>query len=265
VRVALVERGPGNGVLSIRRAIVQFGGKLQEKDTKTHQQRRVTLDPETVAVLAEHFERAAERAASIGAALLPGTFVFSNAPDCRTPLVPGSVSQRYSRMAGRLGIDTHLHALRHYSATELISAGVDARTVAGRLGHRGGGNTTLRVYAAWVAESDQRAARGLVSRLPQRPAVRTATERALEQPRTPRERLAVELREQIVSGQVRRATISRGSSRSPPNTASRSRPCTGRSSSVTSTGPSPVSRWRPIPTTALSSTRCCAGRCGDLG
>ena len=191
-----------NGVLSIRRAIIQFGGKLQEKDTKTHQQRRVTLDPETVAVLAEHFERATERAASVGAALLPDAFVFSNAPDCRAPLVPGSVSQRYSRMADRLGIETHLHALRHYSATELISAGVDVRTVAGRLGHSGGGNTTLRVYAAWVAESDQRAARGLVSRLPQRPAVRTAAERALEQPRTPRERLAVHLREQIVSGQV---------------------------------------------------------------
>ena len=32
------------------------------------------------------------------------------------------------------------------------------RTVAGRLGHGGGGATTRRVYSAWVAESDQRAA-----------------------------------------------------------------------------------------------------------
>src|SRR4051794_13467251 len=43
------------------------------------------------------------------------------------------------------------HALRHYSATELLAAGVDLRTVAGRLGHGGGGATTLRVYAAWGA------------------------------------------------------------------------------------------------------------------
>ena len=51
-----------------------------------------------------------------------------------------------------------MHELRHYSATELIAAGVDVRTVAGRLGHGGGGTTTLRTYAAWVSEADQRAA-----------------------------------------------------------------------------------------------------------
>jgi hypothetical protein len=47
---------------------------------------------------------------------------------------------------------------------------VDVRTVAGRLDHSGGGTTTLRVYAAWVGEADQRAAAGLASRLPNRPA-----------------------------------------------------------------------------------------------
>ena len=72
-------------------------------------------------------------------------------------------------MANRLGIPTHLHALRHYSATELVSAGVDIRTIAGRLGHAGGGATTLRVYAAWVSEADQRAAAALGPRMPKRP------------------------------------------------------------------------------------------------
>jgi integrase len=37
-------------------------------------------------------------------------------------------------MVNRLGIQTTLHKLRHYSATELIAAGVDPRTVAGLLG-----------------------------------------------------------------------------------------------------------------------------------
>ena len=63
----------------------------------------------------------------------------------------------------------HLHQLRHYSATELIAAGVDVRTVAGRLGHGGGGATTLRVYSAWVSEADQRAAGSLAARLPHVP------------------------------------------------------------------------------------------------
>src|ERR671917_2304182 len=68
-------------------------------------------------------------------------------------------------MCAGLGIDSHLHSLRHYSATELVAAGVDLRTVAGRLGHGGGGATTLRVYAAWVDEADRRAAELLGSRL----------------------------------------------------------------------------------------------------
>jgi hypothetical protein len=38
---------------------------------------------------------------------------------------PSSVTRRYDRLARRLGINTTLHKLRHYSATELIAAGVD--------------------------------------------------------------------------------------------------------------------------------------------
>ena len=63
----------------------------------------------------------------------------------------------------------NIHELRHYTATELISAGVDVRTVAGRLGHGGGGTTTLRTYAAWVAEADQRAAGALDEHMPALP------------------------------------------------------------------------------------------------
>ena len=81
------------------------------------------------------------------------------------PCDPSGVTHRYARMCAELGIDSHLHALRHYSATELLTAGVDLRTVAGRLGHGGGGATTLRVYAAWVGESDRRAAQLLGERL----------------------------------------------------------------------------------------------------
>jgi hypothetical protein len=35
-------------------------------------------------------------------------------------------------MCAKLGIDSHPHALRHYPGTELLSAGVDLRTVGGR-------------------------------------------------------------------------------------------------------------------------------------
>jgi integrase len=155
-------------VIVLRTSLAQVRQDQWEKDTKTHQQRRLALDAETVAVLAEHLARCQARAASIVVVLAPAAFVFSTAPDASTHLAPDLVTQRYSRLAARLSIETHLHALRHYSATELVSAGVDIRTIAGRLGHAGGA-TTLRVYAAWVSEADQRAAAALGPRMPPRP------------------------------------------------------------------------------------------------
>jgi integrase len=158
------------GVVTLSRAISRDGGHREEKDTKTHQHRRLTLDPETVTALREHWERCSARAAAGGVVLGKDAFVFSLVPDGSVHLVPSSVSPRYARLARRLSIDTHLHNLRHYSATELIAAGVDVRTVAGRLGHSGGGITTLRVYAAWLAEADQRASAGLAAgSAPRRP------------------------------------------------------------------------------------------------
>ena len=89
-------------------------------------------------------------------------------------------------MCRKLGWDMNIHQLRHYSATELVAAGVDLRTVAGRLGHSGGGVTTLRVYSAWVPEADSRAATTLGTRLPAPPTVgateTTAPARATESP-----------------------------------------------------------------------------------
>jgi integrase len=69
----------------------------------------------------------------------------------------------------RLGIETPIHKLRTYNATELLAAGLDIRKVAGRLGHGSGGVTTMRHYSAWVTEADQRAAGTIVPRMPPRP------------------------------------------------------------------------------------------------
>jgi len=50
-------------------------------------------------------------------------FLFSHEPAHDRPYDPSGVSHRYSAMYAKLGIDSHLHALRHYSATELLTAG----------------------------------------------------------------------------------------------------------------------------------------------
>ena len=152
------------GVAVFQRSIAQIAGETWEKDIKTHQHRRVVLDPEIVEVLREHRARRDERARALSTRVRPDGFVFSPAVDGSSELLPDTVTQRYTRLAARLGIKTHIHSLRHYSATELIAAGVDVRTVAGRLGHSGGGSTTLRTYAAFVQEADQRAATALAVR-----------------------------------------------------------------------------------------------------
>jgi integrase len=157
--------------LEIHRNYVLHKGVGREKDTKTHQMRRIALDSETVALLRDHRERLRMQVEELGGELTDETYVFggTHSPDHGVPYSPHAVSSRYSSMAERLGIDMHIHALRHYSATELLTAGVDLRTVAGRLGHGGGGSTTLRAYAAWVAPSDRKVAELLRSRLPRRP------------------------------------------------------------------------------------------------
>jgi integrase len=183
------------GVLTLQRSTyVDADGELQDKDTKSHQQRRLALDPETVDVLTEHRERCAARLLQLGMELDPGMHLFSPEPDQSQGYKPDSITQRYTRLAARLGIKSHIHQMRHYSATELIAAGVDVRTVAGRLGHGGGGTTTLKVYAAWLSEQDQRAASTLSARMPARP--RTPAPR---QP-SPYEAIADTLRDEISSG-----------------------------------------------------------------
>lgn len=194
-----------SGLLEVRSNVRQRGSRTWEKDTKTHQQRRVTLDAQTVTLLVAYERRCAERA---GLDRMPGDArLFSLRPDGSTWIKPDTVSQRYERMCARLGWDMHIHQLRHYSATELIAAGVDVRTVAGRLGHGGGGTTTLKVYSAFVAEADQRAAGSLASRMPSLPVVlieagafSASLVESIADDTSPYRRIAADLRGAITSG-----------------------------------------------------------------
>ncbi|GAA0603741.1 site-specific integrase [Sporichthya brevicatena] len=165
-----------------------------EKRTKTNQTRRVALDQNSIEQLQDLRARRQAACASIGVAWSRDSFVFSRAPDGSSPLTPSSVTQRYRKLARKLGLrSTRLHSLRHYSATELIAANVDVRTVAGRLGHGSGGTTTLRTYAGWSADADRRAAEKIAALIP-RP------EPALRRPQSPYEQLAADLRNSILSG-----------------------------------------------------------------
>lgn len=195
----------GTGILTIRTSIAQDNGETWEKDTKNHQQRRVALDPPTLELLRLFRDRCRSRAEALGIELPEDARMFSRDPDGSTWPLPDTVSQRYERMCKRLGYDFNIKELRHYSATELITGGVDLRTVAGRLGHSGGGVTTLRVYSAWRPEADSRAASTLASRLPLPPGLSDGAQSAEpaaapEEFAGPYQRIAADLRGAIACG-----------------------------------------------------------------
>jgi integrase len=184
-------------VLRVPFSIAQTKAGLKKKRTKTEKGRRVALDPNTVSLLVEHRQRWEERCAALGCELTADAYLFSPAPDASTPFVPRSLTQRYRRMATKLKLrSTRLHSLRHYSATELIAAGVNIRTVAGRLGHGSGGATTLKVYAAWVDHADRQAAATMAQIMP-KPVP------ALPTPRGPYATIAADLRDDIATGRLR--------------------------------------------------------------
>lgn len=154
-------------ILWVHRSNAHTKHGVKEKETKTGQRRKVALDSYTLALLTQHRTRWEQRCASLGCTLTGEAFLFSPAPDGSTPYAPRSITQKYRRMALQLNLrSTRLHSLRHYSATELVAAGVDLRTVAGRLGHASGGATTLKVYAVWVDEADRRAATTMANVMP---------------------------------------------------------------------------------------------------
>jgi integrase len=133
--------------LTIARSVYETaGGGWAEKETKTHQIRTIGLDDLALAVLRKHRQMVDDLAAGLNLEVLPNGFVFSRSPIGAEPIRPDIVTKFTKRVGVAAGVNTHLHALRHFSATQAIAAGFDPTTVAGRLGHRDS-SITLRVYS----------------------------------------------------------------------------------------------------------------------
>ena len=96
----------------------------------------------------------------MGLEVLPDGFIFSRSPIGAEPMRPDVVTKATKTAAESVGVDTHLHALRHFSATQAIAAGFDPTTVAGRLGHRDS-SITLRVYSHVLEGRDRDLAEAL--------------------------------------------------------------------------------------------------------
>lgn len=114
--------------------------------------RVLSLDLLTCELFGERFQRRRADARALGVQVPEDAFAFSPDPAGRTPWNPDTMTHRYRRYARRVGIASSLKELRHYSATQLLAAGTDLNTVAGRLGHAEG-STTLKFCAVTVHQA----------------------------------------------------------------------------------------------------------------
>jgi integrase len=158
--------------LTFRRSVWQVRSSWGLKDPKTHQVRTIALDDDTgMALLTARRARAEADARAAGVALADDAYVWSTLPDGHAPRTPNSLTRAFARLCRTLEMEAkaagrkerwqfRFHDLRHLSATEMVGAGMDVRTVASRLGHADP-SVTLRVYAHALEERDREAAEGL--------------------------------------------------------------------------------------------------------
>ena len=147
-----------DGSLRIRGSAFRLGRLQGVKETKTGRDRRVAVDDDLDEVLRRWRRRCERMAADAGVPLGADALIFSGDPGGRAPININTVTSTFRRVATSRGLPgVHLHSLRHFAATQLISAGVDPRTAASRLGHANP-SMTLRVYAHSTSESERLAA-----------------------------------------------------------------------------------------------------------
>ena len=132
-------------------------GKRIDKAPKDGEGRRMSIDPLTCEMFQEKFRRRHERMAALGVVVTDDAYVFSPDPAGTEAWNPDTMTHRYRRFADRVGIRSSLKEIRHYSATQLLHAGVDLNTVSARLGHAEG-STTLKFYAQFTPLADRQAA-----------------------------------------------------------------------------------------------------------
>lgn len=130
------------------------------KATKTHQVRRIGLDELGIEALRRHRAQVDSLASSLNLKVPPDAYMFSQSPAGAEPIRPNVVTKFLERAAKLAKVPTHLHALRHFSATQAIAAGFDAVTVGARLGHADP-SITLRVYSHALEQRDHELAAAL--------------------------------------------------------------------------------------------------------
>jgi integrase len=128
--------------------------------TKSGRTRSVVLPASSAAALRRVRKAQAESLLAIGVRQDADTPIVADPLGRR--LSSNALRQSFAALCDEHGFDSlRFHSLRHSNAIALLSAGVDVRTVAGRLGHQDGGALLLQTYAHFVRSTDEAAAQRL--------------------------------------------------------------------------------------------------------
>ena len=137
-----------HGTLHVRRTLHKEKGKPHTTgDPKTYAgTRKIVLPPSTAQVLRERKKSALTE------------WIFPNPLNPEQPTAPSTAYNRLKALLKEAGLpDIRFHDIRHTFATHALSSGVDAKTLAGILGHTKA-SFTLDTYTHTTGDMQKRAA-----------------------------------------------------------------------------------------------------------
>ena len=143
------------GVLTVSRSNYKLTGdpEVKSKSTKTGGTRRVMIPPYCLGMLRRYRAEQDGYRLSLGNAWRGDDWIFIQADG--KPMYPTTPTQWFSKFQKRYGLPHRkFHALRHTSATLLLSNGTNIKNVAARLDHTQLKTTNRYVHAVEQAERD---------------------------------------------------------------------------------------------------------------
>lgn len=150
------------GNLLVERQRVGVAGGYETLPLKHGEGRRVAVGELGMAVLARYRDGIDARCAALGVKRLEDGWLISR-DGGRSAMGPKGLSERMAALGREAKVPVTPHALRRFAATQMVGAGVDVRTAAGRLGHTP--EVMLRRYAGFMPARDMAAAAGLEARV----------------------------------------------------------------------------------------------------
>ena len=117
----------GRGLVHVAFNYVVRGGQRVRKDTKTHQDRWLAIDPDTRALIATYLYEIRAALAAVGVGLRDDAYLFSNDPAHARPWNPDWVTHRIATAADAAGVELDIKGGRHYTASQLLAGGFDRK------------------------------------------------------------------------------------------------------------------------------------------